>query len=539
MKDTPDTTPHTPDPPPPVHKDYTLENTVSAGRAAPLCRVPDAQRVTRIDAIGIEQSGPGLATITTADGRAFELNASGVAAEKLVEIFSGVTTLADMGGFVPYQDNPQNVARRMKQEDEPVPPIKKAESEAEDEAAKLKREAAWLGQEAEEPVVVKGVAADGTAYALGELVVSATIFNVKQKLSTMSEMSTSCQSLYLVEDVREEQDDLELKNHETLREVRKHAGDTQELEIAIMVGLSDDVAEFLKAIEADVSGVPDNYLKDNGSNANLSAPFAVAFVPMHPDLLVVSEHAGNDVCIYHQQRQERLCSREAQDSCDLFGPWGVTVTSDAEYVLVTEQKQNRVQMLKLVVAPDSSAASLEFVRYIGVKQSLKLPNGVTTRQAGTQETVLVSDGANHRVLEFSLDGSFIRTIGSEEELNFPSAVAVLPSTGAIIVAEYQSHQIAIFDGESGELIRKFGSEGKKDGLLSRPGGLAADAHDNILVLDNGTGRLQAFTVMGEHLCTRDDLGIYRSDVKGIAWNAESSCLAIANGYSNTALVFFS
>jgi hypothetical protein len=49
-------------------------------------------------------------------------------------------------------------------------------------------------------------------------------------------MRTACQSLYLIEDVRSVQDDLELKRHETLLEVRKHAGDTEDLELAIMVG---------------------------------------------------------------------------------------------------------------------------------------------------------------------------------------------------------------------------------------------------------------------------------------------------------------
>jgi DNA-binding beta-propeller fold protein YncE len=400
------------------------------------------------------------------------------------------------------------------------------------------------GQEAGEPIAASAVAADGLTYKLGNLDPETTILAVKQKLATLSEMNASSQTVYLVEDIRGDKlDDLELKDHQTVREVSKYSPEGPgELQFAVMLGLRENVAEFLK--ELDTS---DEIVRVSGIQPQMKSPFAVAFVPTHPELLAVSEHTGNCIKIYHQQAQSLLCTFDG-----LKGPWGVAVTADAEHVLVVEQAGNRVQVLRLVVAIDGSTASLEFVHYIGDEQredgkgTLNLPNGIAMRRTGTRETVLVADGAHHRVVEFELDGTFIKTIGDVEfelvadlssKLRFPAAVTVLPASGHVVVAEYQGNCIAIFDGESGALVRKFGKTGgAHDGQFDRPGALTCDVQGNILVIDNGSGRVQAFSETGEHLCTRNDLSVHESDVKGIAWNADTSCLAIANGYNNRVLV---
>jgi tripartite motif-containing protein 71 len=82
-----------------------------------------------------------------------------------------------------------------------------------------------------------------------------------------------------------------------------------------------------------------------------------------------------------------------------------------------------------------------------------------------------------------------------------------------------NHRVQIFDSE-GNYKRKFGTEGKEDGQLFRPTGLASDAHGNLLVVDY-TNRLQVFDPEGKHFCTRSDLGLHASanSAKAIAWSA--------------------
>jgi hypothetical protein len=56
------------------------------------------------------------------------------------------------------------------------------------------------------------------------------------------------------------------------------------------------------------------------------------------------------------------------------------------------------------------------------------------------------------------------------------------------------------------------------------------------VLDDAN-RLQVFSPEGKHLCTRNDLGLNPHDTnKGVAWSAAGD-LALANGETDTVLVW--
>ena len=80
-------------------------------------------------------------------------------------------------------------------------------------------------------------------------------------------------------------------------------------------------------------------------------------------------------------------------------------------------------------------------------------------------------------------------------LNRPYGIAV-NSRGEMIVSEYESHQIAIFDIR-GQRIRTFGSCGDSPGQMIYPRGIAVDDMDNIYVTSDH--KLQKFTSSGE-LC---------------------------------------
>ena len=79
------------------------------------------------------------------------------------------------------------------------------------------------------------------------------------------------------------------------------------------------------------------------------------------------------------------------------------------------------------------------------------------------------------------------------DLNTPYGIT-FNSRGEMIVSEYGSHQIVIFDIR-GQRIRTFGSEGKRPEQMISPAGIAIDDTDNIYVTSEH--KLQKFTSSGE------------------------------------------
>jgi DNA-binding beta-propeller fold protein YncE len=286
---------------------------------------------------------------------------------------------------------------------------------------------------------------------------------------------------------------------------------------------------------------------------------------------------------------------------EFASPWSVVVTGDNKHLIVSEDQNHRLQVLRFVVAADSSSAELEFVRFIGAGSAtaeagslpgwLHSPNGLALRMVGQHETVLVADRRNNRVSEFELDGTFVRTIGVGHSLNIPRGVAACP-TGDVAVVDYSS--VFVFNGESGELVCKFGRSGKdQPGEFGSISAITCDLHGNFLVLDAFTSRLQVtmvtiayggcqyplcqyhasvlqchhlndtttrycnaclqthslqyelisplawqvFTNEGVHVCTRNDLGLKTHSYKGIVWDSDEGRLAITDGTGNNVLVW--
>ena len=57
------------------------------------------------------------------------------------------------------------------------------------------------------------------------------------------------------------------------------------------------------------------------------------------------------------------------------------------------------------------------------------------------------------------------------------------------------------------------------------------------MIDFNTTRLQVFNSQGEHLCTRNDLGLQADTFKGLAWGTHGQ-LAVANGRAHAVRVWY-
>ena len=323
----------------------------------------------------------------------------------------------------------------------------------------------------------------------------------------------------------------------------------------------------------------------------LHYPFGIAMVPAHPHLMVVTAHDSNQVRVYDTMgvgsggSSRLVCKFGKDDGSEGSGegefshPWGVAVTEDSAFVVVAEVGEvtktspsndwadsdsnrgaegevgakvcsGRLQLLSLAVSDGGRGVKLAFVRFIGAL-GLQKPRGLALRSVGGMQTVLVAEGiGGHRVTEWGLEnGNKVRTIGTgtggsgDGELNEPFDVAVLPVSGQIAIADRMNHRVCIFNRE-GEFVRAFGGKGtEQNGHFMFPCAIAADSHGHVLVLDYGTDRLQVLSTEGTHLCTRNDLGIYKKGgggSKGLDWWGQGGVgrLAIANGSGNNVLVDF-
>jgi DNA-binding beta-propeller fold protein YncE len=366
-----------------------------------------------------------------------------------------------------------------------------------------------------------------------ELPPTATVLEVKQGVEHERGISPRDARIFVHDEAHEE----ELADEESIGSFRRERGAVVSMSLIIEKADAQLVVPQLPS-QADIM---------LGSDGRINGPRGVAFVPSHPNWLVTSESGHCRVTITNFHTGVVICKfgERGEGKGQFRNPWGVAVTSDSSFVIVADNFNNRMHVLRLVFGANHSSAKLEFVRYLGKGKGsgdgeLTYPSGLALLQDDKndkcgRETVLVTDYGNHRVSQFALDGTFIRIFAGsategkgDGELNSPSGITVLEPTGEVAVADRSNHRIQIFDG-NGKYMRQFGGEvqtrgevqtpAEANGKFQRPVGLTSDAHGNLLVTDY-TNRLQVFSQEGKHLCTRNDLGITAWWPVTIAWSAD-------------------
>ena len=118
-----------------------------------------------------------------------------------------------------------------------------------------------------------------------------------------------------------------------------------------------------------------------------------------------------------------------------------------------------------------------------------------------EENVYVVDTLNHRVQKFTKDGKFLARWGSfgdgDGQFNMPWGIEV-DELGDVYLADWRNDRVQKFTAE-GELIFKFGQSGSGDGEFKRPCGLAVDSDGDIYVADSGNNRVQLFSPEGRYV----------------------------------------
>jgi hypothetical protein len=335
------------------------------------------------------------------------------------------------------------------------------------------------------------LAADGTIYALGVLSSAATVLSVKQLLSKLSDMAAGSQSMYLIDDAREGEDELELRNHETIGEVQRYVPEgAAELRFAVMLGLAIDAAEFVRGLVADVGHIAtlgDGTIGHEDFQLNFSC--GVAFVPAYPELLVTVSINSKEVCVYHRDCQVPLCKigkgagRSGKGELEFSDPWGAVVTADSAHVLVVDKGNSRVHKLQLVVEKEEGEgenmyadARLEHASFIGAG-CLKAARGIGMRRVGDQETILVAEYTGHRVSEYTMDGTLVRFFGLGSGISGGGSEAFGEAGGesaARRAEESSAHVIDNADGTRSTTVTK--ADGTKVSTVTSAEGAVIQTH---------------------------------------------------------------
>lgn len=125
--------------------------------------------------------------------------------------------------------------------------------------------------------------------------------------------------------------------------------------------------------------------------------------------------------------------------------------------------------------------------------------------------VYVSDfGGPSRVQEFTLGGTFVRTLGTTGDepgaFRRPQALACL-ADGSLLVADAVNHRIQKF-APSGELAGVYGGAGTGEGQLRYPYDLAVGSDGTVYIAEYGNNRVQRMTSDGRFHGTWKGSGRY-------------------------------
>ena len=228
---------------------------------------------------------------------------------------------------------------------------------------------------------------------------------------------------------------------------------------------------------------------------------------------------GNIYCTDEFEKQVKIYDVDGQrvgvwdGGGRLLGPSGIACDAD-DNVYVTDAVAN--QALKFTKDGD-------FLFAFGSEGSgagqFNRPWGITI---GDDGSIYIADWGNNRAQKFSPDGEHLLTFGEETSglagaLNHPSDVAV-DSEGDVYVSDWGNKLVKIYESNGSALTYLEGDavefskwakevvESNPDvvkayrrvkdtrplGLFERPGGLAVDENDNIIITDSTRGRLQIY-----------------------------------------------
>ena len=155
-----------------------------------------------------------------------------------------------------------------------------------------------------------------------------------------------------------------------------------------------------------------------------------------------------------------------------------------------EQEQECVTEVRIDDNKDGTYNVMYYPRKQGTLKIFVRVNGKDIR--GSPCTVTIKPFHVKPVLSFGKVGS------GDGMFRYPFGIAVTDKD-EIVVADYGSHRVQVFDSNNGTFLKSFSHEGQTPVELKGPTGIAIDKDRNIFVADYGNNRVQIFSWEGRHL----------------------------------------
>ncbi len=189
---------------------------------------------------------------------------------------------------------------------------------------------------------------------------------------------------------------------------------------------------------------------------------------------------------HHQQQQQQqlgLISAVAAASNGVVGGVGAGGGSTSNF-----PPKSQIKRQKMVY-------HCKFGEFGVLEGQFTEPSGVAVN---AQNDIVVADTNNHRIQIFDKEGRFKFQFGEcgkrDGQLLYPNRVAVVRSSGDIIVTERSpTHQVQIYN-QYGQFVRKFGAN-----ILQHPRGVTVDNKGRIIVVECKVMRVIIFDQSGNVL----------------------------------------
>jgi len=175
-------------------------------------------------------------------------------------------------------------------------------------------------------------------------------------------------------------------------------------------------------------------------------------------------------------------------------PYGVFSKGDKIYVTLTQNPA--------VAVIDKKARTVKFIGDAGAGR-LSLPLGVAISNDGM---AFVSDARIKKVYGYDENGGLRVAIGTKNEFQNPSGIAINQELGRLYVVDSKAHNVHVYTLK-GEPLFKFGERGDKDGQFNFPSNVAIDRRNgNVYIVDTQNFRVQYFDKDGQFISKFGNVG---------------------------------
>ena len=246
-------------------------------------------------------------------------------------------------------------------------------------------------------------------------------------------------------------------------------------------------------------------------------------VAVNSDSTIYCVDTGNNRIQVFSKSGDFMFSFPISGDSDNFSSCGVAINLQQGTVICPEVRMHEADMAR---ADTILIYTLEgrLLHKLSFRDTLSKALCVAVNSLGH---MIVADYELHRIFIIDKHGRrLLRQFGdvgsAEGQFDHPTFVCV-GDDDSIIVSDGDNHRIQVFD-KAGKFLYKFGRKGTGKGEFMMPFGVATDHHGNILVVDGGNKRIQVFKVGGEFSFCIESLGDKMNAPRGIAVTSDGHVL---------------